>query len=63
MRTPSAGRWAALTRLRNDLGANLIETALLILMIALVALAAVGYFGSNTRALWDEVPASFETGG
>jgi Flp pilus assembly pilin Flp len=44
----------------NDVGANLLETALAILLIALVAIGAIAYFGNNTGDLWDQVPASFD---
>ena len=62
MRTLFRRGWQALKRLRSDLGANLMETALAVLLISVVALADVSYFGRNTSALWDEVPASFEVG-
>lgn len=54
-------RWRAW--LRSDVGANLLETALAILLIGVVAIAAIAYFGSNTGELWDQVPASFQQDG
>lgn len=49
--------------LGSDFGANLLETALAVLLIAVVAIAAVAYFGNNTGDLWDQVPASFNQNG
>ena len=56
------GKGFGVSRIREEVGANLLETALALLLISLVALAAISYFGQNTTALWDEVPASFEVG-
>ncbi len=54
-------RWRGL--LRSEAGANLLETALAMLLIAVVAIAAIAYFGSSTGDLWDQVPASFQDDG
>jgi hypothetical protein len=33
---------------------------MVVLLIAVVAIGAIAYFGSNTGDLWDQVPASFD---
>ncbi len=46
--------------MRSDLGANLLETAMVVLLIAVVAIGAITYFGRGTGDLWDQVPAGFD---
>ncbi len=46
--------------LRSELGANLLETAMVVLLITVVAIGAIAFFGRGTGDLWEQVPASFD---
>ena len=45
---------------RSDLGASLLETAMAVLLITVVSIGAVAFFGQGTGDLWEQVPASFD---
>ena len=44
--------------IRSDQGASLIEWAILVVMIAVVALVAVRFFGVQHSAMWSEIASS-----
>ena len=44
---------------RNDTGAGLIEWALLVILIAIVALIAVKYTGTQNLQMWSDIGSSF----
>jgi len=46
--------------LNDDSGASLIEYALLLLLIAIVALVAVAFAGEQNSELWSEVASSLD---
>ena len=43
---------------RDDAGAGLIEWALLVILIAIVALIAVKFTGSQNSAIWSQIAGS-----
>lgn len=46
-------------RLKEDSGANLVEYALLVVFIAIVALAAVTLTGTEVNEMYDQIPPAF----
>ncbi len=43
---------------RSDRGASLVEYGLLVVLMALVAILAVTFAGSETSALWSEIASA-----
>jgi Flp pilus assembly pilin Flp len=44
--------------IRSDKGASLIEWAILVVMIAVVALIAVSYVGAQNSQMWSDIASS-----
>ncbi|GBE20724.1 MAG TPA: Flp family type IVb pilin [Actinobacteria bacterium] len=44
---------------RDDTGAGLVEWGLLVILIAIVALIAVKYTGTQNLQMWSEIASSF----
>jgi pilus assembly protein Flp/PilA len=47
-------------RLKGDRGASMVEYALLVILIAIVALVAVTLVGEQTSTLYSEIGSGFE---
>lgn len=49
------------SRAKSQRGAALVEWGLLVVLIAVVALIAVSFAGSQNSAMWSEVASSLDT--
>ena len=49
--------------LTNEKGASLVEYSLLVLLIAIVALAAVAYFGNELRSTYSDINSNLVDAG
>ena len=54
---------AALRFLTNEKGASLVEYSLLVLLIAIVALAAVAYFGNELGSTYSDINSNLVDAG